>query len=89
VGFALDNKTDLTVGYAIYKADTYVDNSRWSQPFGAADETHTVTATLARQLTKQIRGTVQYSYARNRDGASGGQNNYDAHMIYAFMQYRF
>ncbi len=89
VGYALDEKTDLTLGYAFYKADDYVNNSRWSQPFGAADESHTVTATIARQITKQLRGTVQYAYAQYRDNASGGFNNYDAHMIYASMQYRF
>ncbi len=89
IGYALDEKTDLTLAYTLYKADDYVDNSRWSQPFGAADETHTITATLARQITRQIRGTVQYAYAQNRDTAAGGHNDYDAHMIYASMQYRF
>jgi predicted porin len=89
VGYALDELTDLTLGYTIYKADNHVDNSQWSQPFGASDEQHTASVTLARQFTKQIRGSIKYSYFRNRDDASGGNNDYDGHLIYATMQYRF
>lgn len=89
LGFALDRKTDLTLGYTFYKADNYVDNSKWSVPFGAADEQHTVSATLSRQLTKQLRGSLKYGYFWNHDAASGGNNDYAAHLIYATIQCRF
>ncbi len=89
IGYALDEKTDLTLNYSLYKADNYVNNYQWSQPFGAADEQHTVSTTLSRQFTKRVRGSLKYAYFRNRDAASGGNNDYDGHLVYASVQYRF
>jgi len=88
-GFALDQKTDLQLQYSYYRADDYVDNSAYSQPFGAGDEQQTITATLTRRITKALQVSLKYGFFRNRDETSGGQNNYDVHLVYANMEYRF
>ncbi len=87
-GFALDNKTDLQLQYTYYRADDYV-NTSVTQPYGAGDEEQSVTATITRQITKAIKVSLKYGFFRNRDQTSGGNNNYDAHLVYASMQYRF
>lgn len=88
-GYALNDKTDLQVQYSYYRADNYVDNSTSSQPFGAGDEQHGITATLTRRITKALQVSLKYGFFCNRDETSGTHNNYDAHLVYTSMQYRF
>jgi hypothetical protein len=88
-GYALDEKTDLQLQYSYYRADDYADNSASSQPFGAGDEQHGVTATITRRITKALQVNLKYGFFRNRDETSGGHNNYDAQLVYASMRYRF
>jgi hypothetical protein len=89
VGFALDEKTDLQLQYTYYRADDYVNNSASSQPYGAGDEQHSITATITRRITKALQVSLKYGFFRNRDETSGGHNDYDAQLVYANMQYRF
>jgi hypothetical protein len=88
-GYALNEKTDLQVRYSYYRADDYVNNSASSQPYGAGDEQHSVTATITRRITKALQVSLKYGFFTNRDVTSGGNNNYDAQLVYANMQYRF
>jgi hypothetical protein len=88
-GYALDEKTDLQLQYSIYRANDYVNNSTYSQPYGAGAEEQSVTATLSRQLAKAIKVSLKYGFFHNRDETSGWHNNYDAHLVFASMQYRF
>jgi hypothetical protein len=89
VGYALDDKTHLQAQYFYYRSDNYVDNSLFSQPYGAESEEHGITATLTRQLTKRLRWTLRYGFFNNRDITSGHHNDYTAHMVYSSWQYRF
>lgn len=87
-GFVLDAKTDLNIGYFYYCADDYqppVDGV----PFGAGAEEHSVTATLTRRITQNLRWNLRYAYTHYDDTASSGQFSYDAHLIYSSIQYRF
>jgi hypothetical protein len=88
-GFAIDEKTDLKLNYAFYRADNYADNSAYSQPYGAGDEQHSVTATISRQISKALQISLKYGFFSNRDETSGEHNNYMAQLVYANMQYRF
>jgi predicted porin len=88
-GFVVDDKTDLNVNYYYYRSDNYVNNSAYGQPFGAGDEQHSITATITRRITKAIKVSLKYGFFHNRDETSGGNNNYDAHLVYASMEYRF
>ena len=88
-GLILDNKTDLNVGYFFYKADNYVDNSIAGLPLGVAAEEHGVTATLTRRLTQHLRLDLKYGYFHYDDITSGGNNSYEAHLLFSSLQYRF
>jgi hypothetical protein len=89
IGYALDDKTQVQLQYSFYHANNYVDNSLFSQPYGAASEEHGITATFIRQLTKNLRWTLKYGFFKNRDILSGHHNDYTAHLVYSSMQYRF
>ncbi len=89
VGYALNDKTDVQAQYFYYHADNYVDNSAFSQPYGAGAEEHGVTATINREISKAVRVSLKYGFFRNRDETSGGHNDYQAHLVLATMQYRF
>ena len=89
VGYALDDKTDVQGQYFYYHAKNYVDNSAFSQPYGAGAEEHGVSATISRELSKAVRVSLKYGFFRNRDKTYGGHNDYDTHLVLATMQYRF
>ncbi|MEI9961537.1 MAG: hypothetical protein WDM76_10535 [Limisphaerales bacterium] len=88
-GYALNLKTDLQLLYTYYRADNYANNSVSSQPYGAGDEQHGITATITRRITKALQASLKYGFFCNRDETSGNHNNFDAHLVYASMQYRF
>ena len=88
-GLVLDDKTDLNVGYFYYQADNYQDNSAFGLPLGAAGQEHGVTATLVRRISKNLRLTCKYGYYQYDDGTYGGNRDYDAHVVYSSLQYRF
>ena len=88
-GLVLDNKTDLNLGYTYYCADNYSDNSTVGLPFGSGAEEHGVTATLVRRISERVRVTLRYGYYHSEDQPSGGNNNYDAHVLFSSLQYRF
>lgn len=89
LGYALDEISDLTLQYNYYFADNYVNNSSWSQPYGASGEEQSITTTISRQLNKRTKVSLKHGYFHSRDDTSGGNNNFDAHLIYATLQYRF
>jgi hypothetical protein len=89
VGYALDEKTDLQAQYFYYRANNYVDNSKFSQPYGAGAEENGITVTIGRQLSRQLRLSLKYGYFDNRDQTSGGHNNYQAHQVYSSLHYVF
>lgn len=89
VGFAFDDKTDLEAQYVFYRADNYLDNSESGQPYGAGTEEHGITAGVVRRLSSRVRLSLKYGYFTSHDELSGGQRDYDAHMIYSTLRYRF
>ena len=88
-GLVLDDKTDLNLGYFYYLADDYKDNSSVGVPLGAGAEQHSVTAALVRRLSERVRLTLKYGFTRYTDWASGGNNDFDAHLVFTSLQYRF
>jgi hypothetical protein len=88
-GYALSDKTDLQGQYFYYRADNYEDNSLVSMPYGVDAEEHGVVAAVIHRLTNRIRLTLKYGFFRNREATFGGNNDYDAHLVYSSLQYRF
>jgi hypothetical protein len=88
-GYVLDELTDLRADYTFYRANDYFKNTRVALPYGMGATEHTVTATASRQITKQIRLTLQYHYFNYQDETFGGHNDYEAHSVFSGLQYRF
>jgi hypothetical protein len=88
-GFVVDDKTDLNVGYYYYRADNYDDNSADGLPLGMGAEEHGVTATIVRRISKSLRLTLRYGYFHYDEDTFGGNNNYEAHVLFSSLQYRF
>jgi len=89
VGFVLDDKTDLNLGYSYYLADDYTDNSPAGVPYGSGAEEHGINATLIRRLTPNLRATLRYGYYTYTDDCYGGNRDFDAQVFYTSLQYRF
>jgi hypothetical protein len=88
-GFVLDDKTDLKLGYFYYRANDYQDNSTVGLPLGAGGQEHAVTATLVRRLTERMRVTLRYGFFHYTDDLYGGYRDFDSHLVYSSLQYRF
>ncbi|HEV3147268.1 MAG TPA: hypothetical protein VGZ24_01345 [Chthoniobacterales bacterium] len=88
-GYVLDAKTDLRVDYSFYRANDYSNNDLVGMPYGMGATEHALSATISRQLAKNVRLTLKYSYFNYTDETSGGHNNYEAHSVYSTLQFRF
>ena len=90
-GLVLDDKTDLNLGYFYYRAadgqNAVVNGS--GLPLGTDAEEHSASATLTRRLTKNLRLNVKYAFTHYEDYASAGNYNFNAHVIFTSLQYRF
>ena len=85
----VDDKTDLNVGFVYYQADDYNNNSTVGLPLGAGADEQTLTASITRRITRNLRVNLKYAYTHYNDWASGGFNNYTGQMVYSSLQYRF
>jgi hypothetical protein len=88
-GFVIDQKTDLRADYSFYCANDHFKNSRVALPFGMGATEHNASATLTRELSKNMRLLLKYTYFTYEDVTSGNHNNYEAHSIFSSLQYRF
>ena len=88
-GYALGRVTDLYVDLNHHRADNYVDNPEVTLPLNAGQELQSGFVTWVRRHSDRVIYTAKYGYARNRDGTFGGLNDFDAHILYAKVQYRF
>ncbi len=89
VGYIIDDKTDFYADYSFYCANDYFKNPAVAVPYGLGATEYTASATLTRQLTKQMRLLLRYGYFNYRDVTSGGHNNYQAHSLFSSLQVRF
>lgn len=88
-GVVLNEKTDVQFYYNYYRADNYTDNSEVSLPYGAGAKEHRLSVTLNRRVSENMRITLRYAFFSNREETTGGNNDFDAHLIYSGLQYRF
>jgi hypothetical protein len=87
--FVVDDKTDLNLSYSYYRADNYKNNATVGVPYGVGAEEHGVTAEMVRRLTENLRLSLKYGFYHYTDETSGGNNDFESHLILATMQYRF
>jgi hypothetical protein len=98
-GYALDDKTSLTGSMTYYGASNYsaVDYTAVSGTFGPGaygyeTEEFGVSLTLTRMLTQNMIWNLRYGYiTSNTDSPdqTGGNNDFDAHMVSTGLQIRF
>jgi hypothetical protein len=88
-GYIIDDKTDFYADYSFYCANDHFKNAVVAVPYGLGGTEHAASGTLTRQLTKNMRLLLRYSYFNYRDETSGGHNNYRAHSLYSGLQVRF
>jgi len=88
-GLVLDDRTDLDLDYFYYQADDYQDNSSAGLPLGPGARQQGVTATLTRRINPHLRLNLKYGYSCYDDALTGGNSNYESHLIFASLQYRF
>jgi hypothetical protein len=89
IGYIIDDKTNFYADYSFYCANDHFKNPVVAVPYGLGATEHTVSATVTRQLTKDMRLLFRYGYFNYRDVTSGGHNNYRAHSLYSGLQVRF
>jgi hypothetical protein len=89
IGYIIDDKTNLYADYSFYCANDYFKNALVAVPYGLGATEHTVSATVTRQLNKNMRLLFRYGYFDYTDVTSGGHNNYRAHSLYSSLQIRF
>ena len=90
VGFALTEKTDLGAGYSFYRANNY-DPSIFDVglPFNASLEEHMVSGSVVHKFTRRVQLAVRYGFITSHDETSGGNNDFDAHLVSSTLRYRF
>ncbi len=94
-GFALNDKTDLRADYTYYRANDYGNNDLFggsvvlSQPYGAGQEEQTVSASIQRQLCRNARLTLKYTYISSRDETSYGYGNFTGSLVSTSVLVRF
>ncbi len=89
VGYALAKRDDVYVDYSYFRANNFVDNSALSLPFGADQKQQAVYFTWVRRQSEHLIYTMKYGYVTKRDGTWAGRNDFDAHVLYAKVQYHF
>jgi hypothetical protein len=88
-GYAVGKVTDLFVEANHYRADNYTDNPAVTLPLNAGQTTQSAFFTWVRRQSDRLIYTAKYGYATNRDGTFGGLNDFNAHLFYAKVQYKF
>lgn len=88
-GIVLDDTTDLTLSYDHCFIDNWVDNSAKTVPYLSSAREHLAQATLTRRINRNLSVSFKYAYARNDDISSAHLNDYEAHLLYTKVQFRF
>ncbi len=94
VGYALDKKTDIQASYSYYYSNNYevtydATGVAGAVPFGSEAEEHLFSVSLNRRISPSMIWNIGYGYYTSNDGASGGYNDFDAHMVSTGLQVRF
>lgn len=96
-GYALDEKTELTVTYSYFVAENYGNSTAFTgvntMGYGGNTKEHSISLMLTRELTPNMVWNVRYAFlTSNTDPGTdqtGGLNDFDAHMISSGLQVRF
>jgi hypothetical protein len=82
-GYALDEKTDVTIQYTYSRSDNFTDNSTVGLPLGLDFHRHGLAAGISRRINKNVAARLGYGFYEYIEPSSGGFNNYRAHLATA------
>lgn len=88
-GYALAKLDDVYLDYNWFNAKNFVDSSATFMPYGVSQKYQGAYVTWVRRQTENLIYTVKYGYVSNRDDTWAGLNDFDAHVLYGRVQYRF
>jgi hypothetical protein len=88
-GYAVAKLDDLYLDYSYFRAKNFIDRSAVTLPYGVDQRTQTIYLTWVRRQSEHLVYTMKYGYVTNRDGTWVGRNDFDAHVVYAKVQYHF
>lgn len=90
VGYALTDKTDVSASYSFYRAENY-DPSIFAVglPFNASLEEHMVGGSVVHRFNRRMQLTARYAFITSHDETSGGNNDFDAHLVSSALRFRF
>jgi hypothetical protein len=88
-GYALGKVTDVFLEANYYRADNFTENRAVTLPLNAGQMTRSAFLTWVRRQSDRLIYTLKYGYATNRDGTFAGLNDFNAHIFYGKVQYKF
>jgi hypothetical protein len=88
-GYALDNKTDLTLEYSYSRSDNFVNNAAAGLPLGLNFQRNAVLAGVSRKISKNVVARLRYGFYSYDESSTGGFNNYIANVASASCTVRF
>ena len=89
MGYAFDQKTQIRGDVTYYSANDYQNNSLYGVPYNAGGTQYTFSASLVRQITRNVSMNLKYYFDTYSDKLSGGNNNYTAQMISTGLNMQF
>lgn len=87
--YAYSEKTDITIGGTYYRANNYDNNTDRSVAYGVGEEEYGVRVGITHRIHKNLECSGGYGYYNYSEVTTGGNRNYDAHLLYAGLTLRF
>jgi hypothetical protein len=88
-GYAIDNKTDLTLEYSYSCSDNFHNNDAAGLPLGLNFQRHAVLAGVSRKISTNVVARLRYGFYSYDESSTGGFNNYVANLVSASCTVRF
>ena len=88
-GYALAKLDDIYFDYSFFRAKNFIDRSQFTLPYGVDQKLQAAYLTWVRRQAAHLVYTLKYGYITHRDGTWVGRNDFDAHVLYAKVQYHF
>jgi hypothetical protein len=88
-GFAVDEATEVELGYGWMYADNYHDISAATMPYGSDFTQHSVMARASHRFDEHTKLTGGYSYTSYDEAFAGGNYDYHAHLIFTAVELEY